>query len=49
MRGLDFTPVLFVTMALYLSIATFQFFHSWPSAQQGLLAFETACYLSGHR
>jgi hypothetical protein len=49
MRGLDFTPVLFVTMALYLSFTIFQFFHGWPSGQRGLLALETACYLSGHR
>jgi hypothetical protein len=49
MRRLDFTPVLFVTMALFVSIATFQFFSSWPTGQQGLLAFEKACYLSGHK
>jgi hypothetical protein len=45
MRGLDFTPVLFAVMILFLGSAAFQFLSSWPTGHQGLLAFEKACHL----
>jgi hypothetical protein len=42
-RGLDFTPVLFATVLVFVVVAAAQFLGSLPSGERGLLLFEKAC------
>lgn len=47
MRGFDFTPALFVTLTLFVTIGAFQFLQGLPGGERGLLAFEKACPIYG--
>lgn len=43
MRAFDFTPVVFVVLALFVVGGTVQFLGSLPGGERGLLSFERAC------
>lgn len=47
-RGLDFTPVMFAMLALFIAVGTFQFLHALPGAERGLFLFEEACPIYQH-
>jgi hypothetical protein len=45
-EGLDFMPLLLVTVALFVVVSVVQFSQGWAGGQHGLLLFEKACALA---